>query len=828
MRRVAGHSTRLAAHMRNQVRWLAECALCAVCCLLSLLVVPAMGQDADKPDPKTLAISATIGWNGVVPGDRWAPITVFVTAGERAASGVVTVEFPQDPTQQARITVPFAATPNRTTPVTVVASIPEHCDRMTITLWSEDGRVRRLDYTALASRDTIQLPPIFGDSAAVVLGVGRPSVLDVARDWAGMAGSTTRKPGGEPLVLDSAWGQVIGAAWDPGALPAAATAYEGLAAMVAQGEAAQAADRAGLDAVHEWVLGGGRLVIVLDDPGDIWREWLPEDWRNLVIVDEPGVSATPREIARAIEGLRADLKDPKAARARLSAERRRPRGRSSSDVPTYPGTTTDAAPSSAEEPTEPRAEDPADPSVAALPGAAERVTGRAIHLTDRARALGWKVAWDTEGKAGAGLMAEGPVGFGHVTVLGVEPARCAAVVSTRAAGAVWREALKPGLADFLANVPRNDANNPGWAYWQLGRTQSAINSCLEQLSGVPAVGAWVAVIFGVGLLVLALLVGPVDMIALRRMQRGQHWWVSSLLWISLACAAAYFAPLVIRTSPTQVNRLSVVDHLVIPGGEERPVSMASGITAVFAGEAGMVKAKIDPASWWRGCAAEEYWYGFGRGSQGQGVAPTMQAAAGGATGSRRGNPMQALPMALWTFRAFLDEAKPDVAPPRVRLRETGSGCHLVVTGLPDGCEVEFAEVRIGAGRYAATEPVVNKAGTGSPERLEPVGKMEKGTWEADLPTRPWVDHLWTPVLQATSPQNQWSAYHPATGLSLPGPDRRTLAVSRMVEGGRYGAVLLSVRGWPGDPELARPAKYEHTRLLRLVVPVEGGESGSSP
>ncbi|MEX2219850.1 MAG: hypothetical protein WD749_13950, partial [Phycisphaerales bacterium] len=755
------------------------------------LAPAAHAQDTARGDD--LSATTVFGWGNIIPGERWAPITVYLTAGDKPASGVIIVEFPQDTTQSARITAPFAATPNRTTPITVVAALSERCNQADITIITDDRRARRLRYSDTGLGNTIRMPGVLPPTQGVVLVVGRPSLPDAAREWpqfaaTGVAGEE------EPHVLEPGWGHLVIARADAGSLPPIPAAYDGLAAMVVDGDAALGIDPRILESVHQWVLGGGRLIIVADRPGDLWRAWLPPGVRSFVADDPPGVHPLPAEVAESIRRFAADLASPAGAVERIQAERRT---RIQQQHYTPPGRST------------------VQPSTSKLPGPAETLAMRPLRLSQAARATGWRLAWALPGDGSAGALAEGPAGFGHITVLGLEPIRSTVVVSSRAAGAPWRDALTPAIADFLEG---------GWAeghayYGPQSRPQAAINSALESMATVPSIGGWVIIAFGAGLLLLVLLVGPVDYLVLRRLQAGQHWWLSSLAWIGLACAAAYAAPALIRTHPTQVSRLSVVDHLcdapARPPGPDA-LTRATAITSVYAGESGVITPQTDPASWWRGVSAILHWYGR---DPPRGLAPTFQGAAGGTAGSQRGNPLLPFAMPLWTFRGFLDQSHPALSL-AARIRVTGEGdgaeCRAFVTGLPEGCTVDAAQVRIGERRFTMDTPLTTRTdpATGVPIPIlpsVPVGTLERGAWEATLPQRSDADTLWSP---APTPQPYTylaAGYTPGIALSLAGPDRRTPAIERMLATGRYALILLQVRNCPPEPRIDRPAHYQHTR-----------------
>lgn len=771
--------------MKHGGRRTPTCVLCVLSFALCVLARPALAQTTTDD----LSVTASIGWNGVVPSDRWAPITVYITAGEKAVQGTITLEFPQNPTQRAVIVAPFAATPDKTIPVTLVASLPAGCERLTLTVQPEGRRrARILSFDRSGSANTIPMANTLEESEPLVLVVGRSTLPDAAKDWAGLAGSLSRRDRIDPTILPPIWGHIVFARAEPEGLPSIPAAYGGLACMVAPGDAAGRVDRATLAAIHEWVRSGGRLLISLDSPGDAWREWLPDEAKPLVLADPQARVAIPGAIGSLITKLSDDLTHPKDASERLKAELRK---RAAQD----PFSTGDEELPTNENPT---------PAKDSLPAAAADASARPLRLGADGARMGWALSWQAGATADTGLLADGPVGFGHVYVLGVEPTRTPSTLSTRASGAVWRGALEPALRELVAD-PGANRDPRARVWWQHGHTQTAINSCLERLAHVSMVGGWVIGVLAAALGLLVLLVGPIDYFVLKRLRAGQHWWLTALGWTAIACLGTYLAPQIIRTSPTQVGRLSVIDQLIYPapaGQTPRSLTRAAGITTFYSGESGIVRPTVDAASWWRGTAALVAFYARMNNSAARGIAPTVQAAAGGDSGSTRGNPLQPFPMPLWTFHAFLDESSPQTSV-TVRLRRDGDGWRTVVTGIPEGARVSRVELRIGAKRFAMDD--------------RPPPAAQGGSWEAVLPLS--APNEERPPTQPSNPY-EVAPFNTGSALNIPGPDRRSSTFLRLLATNRWAILVLTLDHCPPEPALTRPAEYDHTRILRIAVPLD--------
>lgn len=820
--------------------WLRTLALCFG--LLSVSGGAARAQEkpeAEKAAPAKASdgpvMYATFGWGGVMPSERWAPITVYITTGDKAVSGSILLEYPQDNTQTAQIAVPFAATPNRTTPVPIVAALPNLCDELSLTMFNEGGRpIRRLRYTRIAGNLTLQLPNMVDSARGLFVGVGRCSLPESIRVWNDIVGGMqVEQQAGSPRQLrtpskdaEQGWNQAQGASVVIDELPLSWMAYDGVTALVVNpdsvGAAGRTVDPRAQEAVHTWVKSGGRLVIMADGPGDAWNRWLPPEIRGYVTLDAASTGPVPATAVSTIKRAAAAA----AARARDIAA-------------AYPP---------GEQP----------PPVQALPDAAESVTRRVLHLKEPARKAGWKIRWATETEGSqeewSGLLAEGPVGYGHITVLGMDPAKSTEMVNARSAGAVWRQALEEAVKDW-----REDAAGLGrqWGYYYQSKSERASNIAVERLGDVPIVGDAVFYVIAAALLLLVALVGPIDYFVLKRMGAGQRSWMTSLLWIALACGVAYAAPKVLRAAPTRINRLSMLDKMVVPGegGAITEIAFRSGLAGLYAGESGVARIQEpDPASWWRGQSVVNPYFMFGDFRNAKSVVPTVQAAAGGQLGSERGNPLVQLPMGLWTFRSLADASIPRDAITGAaiagHIRETTEGYRVLVTGLPDGARVTGAALKL-KGRWLTletpepvVEPVPPKPGTvpiyvpprqGSPvipSRKASIGDSEGTNWRAlfeGANTSPVAPKAWNnpppdpnqPVYWGYPGMNQGVDLRPGPLLDLAGPDRRSLAVERYIETGEWAAVYLNLSDCPVDLRLQWPADGEHTMVVRLLVPLEG-------
>jgi len=819
----------------------------AVCAAIGLLLVPltyaqpeppaAARADAPKSDQPQMLVS--FGWGGtMMPSERWSPVTVYVTTGEKPIAGTIVMEFPQDATQSASIAVPFAATPNRTTPVQIIASLPAMCDRVTFTMYNDRGRaVRSIKYTSMSTSITAQLPPRHDPERPLLVSVGRSTISDAVRDWAALQldSRLQGRPGingtsfSPRIEMAPGWADMAAARMFADELPIAWTAYDGVAALIVHAEGTsvtgRSADPRAISAVHDWVASGGRLVVVADTPGEMWREWLPEQARRALSMSPITTGPVPGVLGGVIDGVR-----------EMSREHARLAGLAG---------------------TEPVA-------AVEVPPVAVSAPQRPMSITPYGHDEGWRLRWPVEGNPESGLLVEGPSGYGFVVVLGIDPAKAPQVLSTRATAAVWLDALEHVLADRLLEAGEQNMRNRGWGAYYQPRSQRAASAAIERLGDVPVIGDWLFAAIAACIAVLAALVGPVDFFVLRRFKIGHRSWLTALVWIVVASVAAYGAPRLLRAAPTQINRLTVVDRMLpaagFTGGGEASgqgaaPTYAAGMTGIYSGESGRARfAKPDPTSWWRGVSIDYPWAQQSVGS-GAAVVPTVQSAAGGAAGSERGNPLEAVPMGLWTFRTFADVSRPtpgfgpEVTGITARIRQTPEGYSVFVAGLPSGVMVTQAALRTGLKWHNLTRPPPEKPKPKSqpivPQRLpaepeevrnpppRPVGTAGDTTWSAVFPD----DYISAaaPAAWSNPPQDENTFYYPiqvainrSPGplLDIQGPLRRGLSVERRLESGRWAALYLNIERFPLDAALDWPSTSTHTCLVRLLVPLDSA-SGST-
>jgi hypothetical protein len=731
-----------------------------------LLVVPSLPASAQSPQPSTQRFSFSgvdFGWFGTIPSERWTPITVWIDPGDKALEGTVTCEFQQDGSQDMRIVAPFVATPGRQNPVEFVAALPAGCDHLTITALSAPGRfLGELIFRQTPRRDELQLPVPM--EVGLFASVGDTSLMAAGRDWSERSAVTPPASASSPRKKadsgdpDPAWGSARAVRIAPDHLPLSWPAYDSLVALIVTPESASAADPRAIAAIHDWVRSGGRLVILANTSGATWRAWLP--------LGPEGDFVEPADIQRS------DL--PPAVQETLSKRSK-------------------------------HAKEPERFSPALTP------TFRPLRLTAKGRDDGWTLRWPTgpESPDRPGALAEGPLGFGWVTVLGLDPRDASGSRSSQAIAAIWENALGVAAADWVADTARPRANPLPWMPATDPNLAATVSACIDRIARVPDIGA--SVFYGIAASIagLATLLGPIDFFFLRRFHQSHRSWLTATAWIALASLAAYTVPRFARAGATTLGRLTATDVLSGASATQADsTAFQTALTVLSSGQSGDYRpADSVPSAFFRGISPLDY---DGR-RHGSGQIRTTQGPHTADSSGRRNAPIDSLPMGIWTIRTMLDESFPTETISGTLIPE-GDDLLLTVRGLPPIFRTTDAALRIANTWYTVT--------------LEP----GRGAFQArvtlahPLPTRP---PTWTPAFEPSISRAPQSPDHgnlarPGIALSLPASRRRDFSLEQRLLAGRWAALYVEVQGLPTDFTLAQPAETSRIGAFRLLMPLPPG------
>lgn len=213
------------------------------------------------------------------------------------------------------------------------------------------------------------------------------------------------------------------------------------------------------------------------------------------------------------------------------------------------------------------------------------------------------------GDGGPVVAAWGRSGFGHVGVLGFDPS---------AVGGRQRENVAPfwvacmrlllgdgGKQGTLAHSSNPNPDELGYDdnHYQLGTASQGTNAVLQHLLAIPElrpISIWVVI----GLLAaLAILIGPVDYLVLKRLDRLPLTWVTTGVWIVVFAAGAYYGVQWIRGSVMRVRVVTVTD-----GVDGTPGAWNTRFTGIFAPASAryaLTRNELPPQEWWASVSPTE-------------------------------------------------------------------------------------------------------------------------------------------------------------------------------------------------------------------------------
>jgi hypothetical protein len=844
--------------------------------------LPQRGRVA-RPDDPTLGVDW--GFGSWLKGQRRVPVKLTLTGGLEPFSGFVSIRYRSDSTQSMTISVPVAATPGKTSVYTPVLAYPLDGDDITLELRDRSGRLVGVYRFSQSPTDTqIRLPAVHADSEPLIVAIGPtsgPAGSVAALDAITIPG---RVNGSQPLSLEVR-------TTDAASLPLLPWGYDGASVVVVEADAIRTIDPRAATALREWVAQGGWLVVVATGVDDSWSGWLaPGAWSGQWPVEvasaEPG--PVPASLADVI-AVDFELRRSTGAEAfptsawqpwnSYSPVTEGPTVKDS--LPTDQGGNATLAPA---EPSE--VADPADPSSGPGAPAADAATetdaapadptklrpartgarvllhkdvypidvlsARWIRTTPDGRRAGWSVrtlrhqpvpdAADgpgvaPEGSSDEGLIAEGPMGFGWVTVLGFDPRRVASDGAAKASQRVWAsvfnlvadpQATGPSVAATRRTLraPASSMTSAWNGWYQVANP--GVPVVLDAVAAAEAPGRRVFLLVAIAAGLVPLLIGPVDYLLLRRARLAHRSWITALGWIGLASFAAWMLPLAIRTSDSNVSRVIAIDVMmpVAGSGQVEPLAFATGVTGVFAGMTTRSEITGLPArATIRGLAGDTLWQNRDELTSGQGELLIAQASPGPAALETSGDPwggfgtgpaaedfgdrLLSTTWRRWTFRALEDRSRV-----RTTVRasiETGPAgeTRVLVTGLPPG-----ASVRRGAIKRRTVWHDLRPAEPQAGARVFSAGaRCEGNDWEPRPTPHPQYGYAYQQIVVGPTLDQT-----PGAVLLLAGPRDRTDAIEHMLDAGAWDAVYLHVVGLPVSVGFQTPTMGVEQAVYRIVIP----------
>jgi hypothetical protein len=697
--------------------------------------------------------------DGLVP-ERWTPIVFSIASDRDGFSGTMSVTYDQDASQRARVTVPVATTPGATTSVEVVVCASSSSRSMQCQFVdSQTGAVRTIDFeiggSAAPGAMLRDLPPL--DSVGRrVLSVDGPRSLEEVTEprerYSGIQGVGPGQKGWE-----STWRAQIA----PHQMPLSWAAYDSVDVVVVTGDLGLRSDNRidprALEALMAWVRSGGRLVVIVETAGDGWMRFV--DRARPVDVDEQGPLDVPEKVKSVL----------RAGEAPISA--------------------------------------------------AQTTPVRLMRLRPDGERLGWQIKYQTQLGPGPGTVAHGPVGLGMVMLVACDPAKMSATVSSEASRRVWRDLLEDML---LREHDRTEMRNSSLGMYggeSSGgsiEAQMALGQVLSEVTAIPRLGhgAFVSIVLVV--FVLAMLVGPVDAIVLKKLGWRHHSWAVALGWIALASLLCVIAPSMVHSGTSKVFRVASYDAIVSKAGSVVSASR-EGVTSMLPGRSSrlVLKDEADGATH-RGVSPLQTYRGA---SPAGTVLPMHQGTIG--KGSLRGAVPAEMTVKQWSVRATMDQAPVGLTPALGSLKvwaERGEPWRVRLDGLPAGATCLRMALETAEGWMelkASTRP----------------GEWESAASPSITSVEPWT--RWRYSGSSNAYGGVWTygtggslggTVSPGRLGSLPGAATRRDAITRLIGTQRWVCVHALCHGWPSDvtPISRSGVQWEiaSQAVLRLVVPLD--------
>jgi len=345
----------------------------------------------------------------------------------------------------------------------------------------------------------------------------------------------------------------------------------------------------------------------------------------------------------------------------------------------------------------------------------------------------------------------------------------------------------------LVEDDENDSYDSGNEYqYAIGQAQAGSNAVMEYLysiSELRPLSIWWVILL---LTLLAVLLGPVDYKALKRIDRLPWTWATSAFWIILFSAGAYYGVQALRGGKMQFRVVSVLD-----GIKQSNCAWSTEYCGLFAPYSDDYQLKnLNDRQWWSGIApAQEYLYAYRQ-----------------QTGSRNiycfqhdgSNLPYSLPINIWTMQCLINETPIQQLPIDAKVERRGAEIFLTI--------VNQAESPIKRGYVLFdNNQAITFSSVGGYSREDFSGRLKpyKG-WDSTVIRHP--DGRYRYYMDDYKPEFKNEAAYSAQGCL-----QRTETINAYLA---HGAAVVCAEFDQAPVLFAvkdRSCDYNHTQLVRLVV-----------
>ena len=283
------------------------------------------------------------------------------------------------------------------------------------------------------------------------------------------------------------------------------------------------------------------------------------------------------------------------------------------------------------------------------------------------------------------LFATGYVGFGRVGVLAFDPStlsdkqrvrssrfwvgRIKAVLEDSHSPAA--ESVRPGSSRssrgnvvdsfrairFEEDAEQSSRSQQSASHFEIGLGQAANNAVMNYLyKGIRPLSIWWVIML---LTVLAVLLGPVDYIVLKRKGRLPLTWVTCTFWIALFTGGAYYGVQFLRSGDLELRVVSILD-----GIENEGTAWSTNYCGLFAPRSAEYRLKdLGDDQWWSGIApTEQNIWSYRRETGGRNIYCEQEDGE---------NWPRSLPINIWTIQCLMNEAAVERVPFTAEVRRNG-------------------------------------------------------------------------------------------------------------------------------------------------------------
>lgn len=712
----------------------------AVAFLLMLTCVSGVGAAKDAE----FNVDFSCGWDGYYRPMEWTPIEIRIDSDlTEPFGGTFIASAPQDGLNTLNIIRPFVLTPDSPQKLPLVTKFAFGTGRCNLEIRDQRGRLRHeqtIDMWDFTNESRLLSAVQENDLLLGVIGQPRFGLLRVPRETV--------------CLSDRGEGKVYVGRKVPGVAPWDWTGFVSLDVLVLHDPDWTLLRLEQMEAIAEWVSNGGTLLLILG------RHPLPEN--------SPLARMIPFDIG---EPRQVEIPSEVLARWGLEAS-------GGETVTTWP-------------------------------------------LFSKPDSL---LTESTKADEGGYLHGVGRVGFGRVAVLGFDPAELSQRQAAHTAD-FWtaqvrlclgdeleaqaeREPLGLGRSKSVSSRGRTIAMAPEVEEeaqqsrrndrYRISIAQKASNDVMEhlyQLAQMRPLSIWWVILT---LATLAFILGPLDYLVLKRLDRLPYTWLTSTGWIILFTFGAYYGVQALRGGNMQLRAVSVLDGIA-----DSDCAWSTCYMGLYSPRSADYQLEgLDARQWWSGIApSQDQMWAHQQGAAMRQISCLQEDGA---------NLPMSVPINIWTVQSLLTESPLDSVPFTVSLERTDKGVAVEIENTSDspirvGCVLlEDAYVNLGPVPARSTRQFDGRTHPFNPWRAERVQAMH-GRGPEGMISRP-------------VPQYPGSLQGVATKAFLAqGCFDRTLAMHAYLD---LGAALVCVEFEKAPAPFGvkdRSYEVDHIQLARQIV-----------